>query len=181
VATEYAFATGGGAGGTSAVLFRANDEFNASGGALVGNWDAFDVRELSADVWHNAPLPLSFFARASGPLNFPGAVAVAFAPVPPNQWTTIHFDVSPNSPQIVSFEGANYAAVFSNVGHVSLGVNIPAALASDPTLYSFGLDNVSIAVPEPAPFALVALGSVSAFALVARLGRRQSPSPKSFG
>jgi hypothetical protein len=159
--TQYAFASGGGAGGTSAVLFRGQDEFNASGGAFVGNWDGDGVTKLSAQIRHDAPLPLSFFARMSGPLNFPGSVAVAFAPVPPNQWTTVEFDVSPSSSQLVSFEGSDYATVFSNIGHIQFGANIPAALANDATLYTFGLDNVSVDIPEPTSMVLIGLAIVA--------------------
>jgi hypothetical protein len=157
--TQFAFASGGGAGGSSAVLFRGQDEFNASGGAFVGDWDGDGVTRLSTQIRHDAPLPLSFFARMSGPLNFPGSVAVAFVPVPPNQWTTVEFDVSPSSSQLVSFEGSDYATVFSNIGHVQFGASIPAALANDAKLYTFGLDNVAINIPEPGTLALLALAS----------------------
>lgn len=159
--TQFAFDSGGGAGGTSAVLFRGQDEFSASGGAFVGDWDGNGVRRLTAQVRHDTPVPLLYFARVSGPLNFPGSVAVAFAPVPPNQWTTLQFDVSPSSPQLVSFEGSDYATVFSDVGHVQFGVSIPDALATDATVYTFGLDNVSIDIPEPGSFMLLALACVA--------------------
>jgi hypothetical protein len=168
VSTQFAFASGGGAGGSSAVLFRGQDEFDASGGAFVGDWNGDGVRRLSAQVRHDAPLPLSFFTRMSGPLNFPGSVAVAFAPVPPNQWTTVEFDVSPTSSQLVSFEGADYAAVFSNIGHVQFGASIPAALAADTTLYTFGLDNVSIDIPEPGSVVLIVLACAAAGGLLLR-------------
>jgi hypothetical protein len=168
VSTQFAFSTGGGAGGSSAVIFRAHDEFHASGDVLIGDWATAGVRTLSADVYHEAPVPLSFFTRFSGPLNFPGAVAVAFAPAPPRQWTTLSFDVSPGSPQIVSLEGADYGAVFSNIGHVAVGVQIPRELASDPALYTFGLDRVSLAVPEPSSVALLFAGCLAGSSLLLR-------------
>jgi hypothetical protein len=171
VRTQFAFSSGGGAGGSSAVLFRGQDEFHASGDALAGDWDAEGVRQLSAAVWHDAPVPLSFFARISGPLNFPGAVAVAFAPVPSEQWTQLHFDVSPASAQLVSFEGADYGAVFSNVGHLTFGVRIPDELSGDPTLYTFGLDKVSIGIPEPSSIVLLMAGCIAGGLCLWPIGR----------
>jgi hypothetical protein len=166
--TQYAFNSGGGAGGTSAVLIRGQDEFNSSGNAFVGDWVADKITKLTVDVRHNAPLPLNYFGRFSAPGNFPGATAVQFVPVLPNVWTTLTFDLSPTNPQFVTFEGSSFGGVFSNIGHVQLGVSIPAALANDSTGYVFDLDNV-VATPEPTALCL------AAFALgAAVLPRRRS-------
>jgi hypothetical protein len=156
---DFAFNTGGGAGGTSAVIFRAQDEFNSSGNAFVGNWVADKITKLSVQVRHNAPMPLSYFGRFSGPGNFPGGTAIQFAPVLPNTWTTLTFNITPSSPQFVTFEGTSFNSVFSNVGHIQLGVGIPAALANDMTAYKYDLDNV-VATPEPTALCLgtLALG-----------------------
>jgi len=164
-ATNFAFNMGGGAGGDSVVLFRAQDEFNSSGNAFVGNWLADGITKLTVAVRHNAPEPLTYFARLSGPGNSPGATAIEFAPVVPNVWTELEFEISPASPQFVTFEGSDFGTVFSNVGHVQIGVSIPALLASDTTLYTFGLDDV-VAVPEPASLALLA--TVAALGLLTR-------------
>jgi hypothetical protein len=153
--TEFVFAgSGGGSGGDSVVLFRGEDEFNSSGGAFVGNWLADGVRQISAQVRHNAPVPLSYFGRFSTPGNFPAIGAVQFAPVLPNVWTEIVFDLRRASPQIITFEGSNYATLMSNIGHIQLGVGIPAALANDATVYTFDLDHV-VAVPEPSAIVLL--------------------------
>ncbi|MGD9633778.1 MAG: hypothetical protein AB7U97_10920, partial [Pirellulales bacterium] len=119
---DYAFSSGGGAGGTSAVVFRAQDEFNSSGNAFVGNWVADKITKLTVQVRHNAPQPLNYFGRFSGPGNFPGGTAIQFAPVLPNTWTTLTFNITPSSPQFVTFEGTSFNSVFSNIGHIQLGV-----------------------------------------------------------
>ena len=146
----------GGAGGTSAVLFRAHDEFNASGNAFVGNWVAAGVNQLYAYVRHNAPEPLTFFARIATPFNFPGAQAVQSSAVPSNVWTPLTFLVDPTNPQWVTFEGSNYNTILSNVGHLQFGIEIPPSLALDATSYEIGLDQVSLrVVPEPAGASLL--------------------------
>src|SRR3972149_11100900 len=66
--TDFIFAgAGGGPGGSSVVLFRGQDEFASSGHAFEGNWISDGVDRLTAQVRHNAPLPLNFFTRFSGP------------------------------------------------------------------------------------------------------------------
>lgn len=158
--TDYAFNAGGGAGGSSAVLFRGQDEYGFSGGNFIGDWATDTVRKLTAQVRHNAPQPLNYFARISSPFNYPGATVVDFGVVLPNQWTEIVFDLSPTSPQFVSFEGSDWATVLGNIGHVQFGVEIPASLADSDVEYTFDLDQVAIATPEPAAFMLGILGSM---------------------
>jgi hypothetical protein len=140
-----------GLGGMSSVLIRAQDEFNSSSHAFEGNWIAQSVGRFSAFVRHNAPLPLSYFARFSLPSNSPGGTAVKFAPVLPNTWTQLAFDIRADNPEFVTFEGSNFNTVFSNIGHVQLGVSAPAALNENPTAFTFDIDKASLAVvPEPA-------------------------------
>jgi hypothetical protein len=141
-----------GSAGSSVVLFRAQDEFNSSDHAFEGNWVAQGVGQFSAFVRHNAPVPLSYFTRFSDTDNFPGGTAVKFAPVLPNTWTQLRFDIRADNPEFVTFEGSSFGAVFSNIGHVQIGVSGPAALATDPTVYTFDIDKASIVmlVPEPA-------------------------------
>jgi hypothetical protein len=160
-----------GLGGTSSVLFRAQDEFNSSGHAFEGNWIAQGVVRFSAFVRHNAPQPLSYFARFASPANFPGGTAVKFAPVLPNTWTQLTFDIRADNPEFVTFEGSNFNTVFSNIGHVQLGVSAPAALNEDPTAFTFDIDKASIAeVPEPA----TALGGIIASLAVVGGRRRRT-------
>jgi hypothetical protein len=150
-------------GGQSAVLFRAQDEFNSSGHALEGNWVAQNVGQFSAYVRHNAPQPLSFFTRFSGPGNFPGGTAVKFAPVLPNTWTQLTFDIRVDNPEFVTFEGSTFNTVFSNVGHVQVGVSVPASLNTNSTAFAFDIDKVSItgAVPEPTTIASVLFAGIA--------------------
>jgi hypothetical protein len=140
---------------TTPVLFRGHDLFDASGDAFVGDWIAGGVTKLRAQVRHNLPQPAAFFTRFATSVSFPGAVAVDFAPVPPNTWTKIEFHTVSGSPQFVSFESSDFATIFSAIGNVQIGVNRPDALADDATLYTFELDQVSI-VPEPAGWLLAA-------------------------
>lgn len=139
------------------VILRGNAGSGASGGAFAGNYIAEGVTQLTAYVRHNAPTPLNFFTRFVSAANFPGAVAVDFAPVLPNTWTQISFAINPASPQFITFEGANFNAVFSNIARVQFGVSVPAALAGVDQAYTFDLDKVTI-TPEPASAALLLLG-----------------------
>lgn len=141
-------------------LQRAQDEWNSSGNAFVGDWLDAGVTEFHMSVRHNAPEPLSYFARFAGPANFPGAIAIEFAPVLPGVWTEIAFAIDPLNPQII-LEGFPFEDVFSNIGHVQIGVTVPASLAGVDASYTFDVDRVGI-VPEPA--SLVLLLGLAAFA-----------------
>ncbi len=152
-----------------AILFRAQDEFGSSGGAFEGNWIADGVSEFSFFIRHDAPLPLGVFARFAGPANFPGAAGVAFTPVLPNSWTQIVIPISPSSPNIF-LEGVPYDQVFSNIGHVQIGISPTAELAG--LTITVDLDKVSI-VPGPGALAIVA-----AAAAVATPRRSRSRTPR---
>lgn len=143
---------------TPAIL-RAQDEWNSSNNAFVGDWLADGVTQFSMMVRHDAPVPLTFFTRFASPANFPGAAGVAFVPVMPNTWTQVSFDIDPNNPAIVT-EGVPFQDVFSNIGHVQIGVMVPADLAGLDQVFTFDVDKVSI-VPEPATLALLALGAMT--------------------
>lgn len=142
----------------------------ASGGAFFGDWITDGVKRFHAFVRHDAGVPLSFFTRFADTINFPGATAVEFAPVPSGVWTELAFDINPNSPNFVTFEGQTFATVFDNIGQVQLGVSIPSALAGVNQIVTFDLDQVSISeVPEPASLALAAL---ACFGVLIGAGRR---------
>jgi hypothetical protein len=160
-----------GLGSQSVVLFRAQDEFNSSAHAFEGNWISQGVGRFSAMVRHNAPQPLSYFARFAAPANFPGGTAVKFAPVLPNTWTQINFDITAGNPEFVTFEGSSFDAVFSNIGHVQLGVSVPAALTGDTTTFSFDIDKATITLAIPEPGSLVA-ASLAALGLIGLRPRR---------
>ena len=149
------------------VIFRGNTGFfpgtDASDGAFNGDWISSGVTSLSFSIRHNITQPVTLFARIAANSNgapFPGAVAIAFQPVAAGEWTSISFDINPNNPAFVSFEGADFESVFSNVGFVQFGIATPQGLIGDPSLFSVDLDNVSI-VPAPAGTALLATGMLA--------------------
>ena len=145
--------------GESAALFRAQDEFNSSDGAFEGDWIAEGVGVFSAFVRHNLPVPVNFFTRFSGPMNFPGGIAVEFVPVFPNTWTEISFEISETNPQFVSFEGMEFSDVFANVGHVQIGANVPDGFGGNPAFWQFDVDKATVVpVPEPTCTLSVLLG-----------------------
>ncbi|MEM0914612.1 MAG: PEP-CTERM sorting domain-containing protein [Planctomycetota bacterium] len=167
ISTVFDFS--GTSAGQTPVLFRGQDELGSSGGAFEGNYIADGVTEYSMYVRHNAPTPLTFFTRFASAVNFPGGTAIEFVPVLPNQWTEIVFAIDPSNPEFVSFSGTSFGAVFSSIGHVQPGIEVPAALGGANTQITFDLDEVTI-VPEPATLGLAALGGL------AMLTRRRAAS-----
>ncbi|RIK81213.1 MAG: hypothetical protein DCC67_08370 [Planctomycetota bacterium] len=166
VSRTFAFASLSNPAADAATIFRAQDEYNSSGVAYAGNWITEGVKRVSAFVRHTAPEPLSFTVRLANPANFPGASYLSTAPVPPGVWTKIAFNVTPSSPQNLTYEATSYNTVFSNVGHMQFGVSIPESLRGGATPYAFDLDRVRVSnVPEPAAcgLAALALASLSAF------------------
>lgn len=153
------------------VALRAQGSLGSSGGAFVGNWITDGVTSFSFAVRHNAPEPLTIGARFAGAANFPGAVAINFAPVTPNVWTTVTFAISALSPQFVTFEGSDFASVFSSVSNVQLAYAVPASLAGTGTQIEFDADNVSV-VPAPGAGGALVLGSIS----LGLVGRRRRAS-----
>ncbi len=147
------------------IMFRAQDEFGSSGNNFFGNWIADGVKEFSYWVRHDAPGPLDVFVRLASPVNFPGAVGINFAPVLPGVWTQLVVPISSTSPNII-LEGGTYADVFSNIGHVQIGIVKPVEYIG--FTITVDLDKVSI-TPAPGGLALLAFG-----ALGVRRRRRES-------
>jgi hypothetical protein len=150
------------AAGTSPVLLRANNTTSlgpASGGNFIGDWISAGAKRFSAFVRHDAPVPLTYFARFADPANFPGAFATHFAPVLPHTWTELVFSVRPGSPAFVTFEGSSFANVFDNIGRVQLGVSVPVALAGTNQSYKFDVDQAAVNSPEPTTLLLGALAA----------------------
>lgn len=131
----------------------------ASGGNFIGNWLSNGVNSFSAYVRHNASEPLTYFARFADPLGFPGLIVGDTTSVLPNTWTLVDFKISPNNPNNFT-EGQPFSAVFDSIGHVQLGVFVPAGLAGVNQEFTFDVDQVTIDVPEPASLTMAGLAVV---------------------
>jgi MYXO-CTERM domain-containing protein len=120
-------------------------------------------------VRHSAPQPLTYFGRfAILSANSPAAIGIQFAPVPPQAWTQLSFAITPTNPSFVTYEGSDFNTVFSQIGRVQFGINIPAALNGAATPFTFDVDKVSLVpTPEPAGALLAAMVGMLA-ALVRR-------------
>lgn len=126
-------------------FFRAQDEFNSSGGAFVGNWIGEGVTEFSSFVRHDLPFPVTFYVRFSSPVNFPGAIAIIFQPVMPATWTKLTIAIDPDNPQFVTYEGSDFETVFSDIGHVQIGVQVSRQMEGFNGDFTFQLDDAAIA------------------------------------
>lgn len=130
-------------GGPPVVLLRGQSNFGASGNNFFGNWIADGVTEFRVWVRHNAPTEVTFFTRFASPAAFPGAFA-ELTPVPQGVWTHLTVPIRADNPQFITFEGSNFVTVFSNIGRVQIGVEIPNSLAGVDSVYNFDADLVSI-------------------------------------
>lgn len=160
----------------ASIVFRANDEFNASGDAFVGNWISADAQTFSYWFKHDAPANLTVGARWAPTANFPGlSILTPLNSIAPNTWTEITFALDPNDPNWINAEGAGatipegFANTFSNVGNLQIIVQRDPALIPENTTVNFSLDHVS-AVPEPSSLVLAAVGGLG-LTLIARRRR----------
>lgn len=142
------------ASGSFVNVARGQQGYGSSGGAFTGDWIGSGVTELSFDIRHNAAVPLGFFVRFAGAANFPGAAIVSFTPVPAGQWTHLSFAIDPANPAL-TLEGFPFAAVFSAIGNVQIGMTVPSSLGNTDTTVNFDIDRVSIV---PAPSIMTAAG-----------------------
>lgn len=151
--------------GNSLVVFQGRLNNNASNGEFVGSWLDGGIYRLSGWVRHNAPESLPFFARVTNTAGFPGVAIIDGTVVPPNTWTKLQYEINPGQigvtviPETVppATDLSTYNAVFSNVGRVQFGFNVPSAMANSSTSYVYQLDQVS-AVPEPTGLGLALAG-----------------------
>ena len=154
-------------GGFPPTVIRAQANFNSSNGAYVGDWIGAGVTGVSFEFRHNLSEAVTLTGRFATPANSPGASTVSQTVIAPNEWTTITFDLTEGSPDIISLGGGTYNAIFSNIGNMQFGFNVPASLAGQNIDARFDIDNFRI-IPAPGAGAALALG---ALALTAR-GRR---------
>ncbi|MFG0275502.1 MAG: hypothetical protein ACF8QF_10635 [Phycisphaerales bacterium] len=145
--------------GDTPVILRAETPTGASAGALFGDYITGGVTELRFSVRHDGPAPLTFFTRFATAGNFPGATAIAFAPVFANAWTEVSIAIDPNSPAFVTFEGSDFSTIFSNVGRLQFGVSVDAGLAGFDQPVRFDIDNVRL-IPAPGGIGLAGLALI---------------------
>jgi len=147
--------------GASLVTARGEANDDASNDAFVGDWIAEGVNHFSGWVRHDAGQDLPFFVRFASSFNFPGALAggtEAFN-VPSGQWTKLAVDISPDGGPWISFEGTDFETVFSSVGNVQFGIDVPESFFEQDVTVAFDVDNPTI-MPEPGSLALLAAGGV---------------------
>ena len=165
--------TAASAADTAQIIFRGQDETNASDLAFVGDWLAGGIIRYSMYVRHNAPVSLPYFVRFAQPDNSPGVTTVNEPLVAPNTWTQLEWYISPNNGTLQP-EGppSFFNQVFNSLGHIQIGIIVPSALANSSTSYTYGIDQVSVSnVPEPTT-AFLLLGGLGLVAMnLRRRGR----------
>lgn len=154
-------------GGFPPTVIRAQANFNSSDSAYVGDWIAAGVTGVTFEFRHNLSEAVTLTGRFATPANSPGASTVSQTVIAPNQWTTITFDLTEGSPDIISLGGGTYAGIFSNVGNMQFGFNVPASLAGQDIDARFDIDNFRI-IPTPGAGAAFVVG---AFGLASRRRR----------
>ncbi|MEM9372551.1 MAG: hypothetical protein AAGA55_02820 [Planctomycetota bacterium] len=147
------------AGPFGLTLFRAQDGFDSSNDAFVGNYIAGGIDTLSFDIRHDAGVDLGFSVRFATSANSPAFVLFAPQSVVSGEWTTLTFAIDPNSP-FYSPAGGTYEAVAPQVGNLQIFAARPDGLTT-PLVSTFEIDNVAI-TPTPASAALLGLGGVVA-------------------
>lgn len=147
------------AGAFGLLIFRAQTNFNSSGGAFNGDYVAGNIDTISFDIRHDAGQDLTFAVRFATATNSPAFVIFSPDPVASGVWTTLSLAIDPNSP-FYAPAGGTYDAVANQVGTVQIIVNRPDGL-TDPLQVGFDLDNVAI-TPAPGALAMLGLGGLVA-------------------
>jgi hypothetical protein len=144
--------------GGGPVMFRGSQGDNASGGAFVGDWIAGGVAAVTAWVYQETGVPLTFFVRVATNFNFPGAVINDDVAVPSGVWTQIAIPIETTVPPC-NEETVPCAQSFATVGNIQFGTNAPSALTGLDESFVLAIDQVSlVAVPEPGTTALLGAG-----------------------
>lgn len=147
-------------GGFPPTVIRGQLGFGSSGGSFAGDWIAAGVTGFSFEFRHDLPESIVVTGRFATPANFPGASTESSIQVAPNTWTTVFYDLTPGSPDIISLGGGTYPAIFSNIGNIQIGFNVPASLSGQDLLGRFDIDNIRI-IPAPGAAGMALLAGLS--------------------
>lgn len=141
-------------------VFSAHSMYNSSNCGFAGAWIDEGVTGVSFRFRHDLSEAIRVTARFAPYSDAPGCIVATSTLVAANTWTTITFDLTRNSDDIVSYEGARYAACFTNVQSMQIGFEVSSSLAGQNVDGSFSVTDFSI-VPAPAASALLlAFGAV---------------------
>ncbi|MBM4052967.1 MAG: hypothetical protein FJ270_09555 [Planctomycetes bacterium] len=146
-------------GGFPPTVMRAAASYGSSNGGYVGNWIDAGVTNVGFWFRHDLSQSIVLTGRFATPTNSPGASVVSFAPIAANTWTYINFNVAQGSSDIISLGGGTYSAIFSNIGNIQLGFQVPAALAGQNITGSFDMTGFNL-TPAPGAVALLAAGGL---------------------
>ncbi|MFM7051999.1 MAG: hypothetical protein ACKOYN_07715 [Planctomycetota bacterium] len=147
-------------GGFPPTVIRAHASYPSSGGAYVGNWLAEGVTGVVFQFRHNLPEAVVVTGRFASPQNFPGASVVSQAAVQSGVWTTVSFNLTEGSGDIISLGGSTYAAIFSNIGNMQFGFSVTPGLAGQNINGTFDIAGFQI-VPAPGAIALLGLAGLA--------------------
>jgi hypothetical protein len=147
------------AGGFPATVIRAASSVGSSDGAYVGDWITAGVTGVSFWFRHDLSESIQLSLRVAPSTNFPGGSAYG-AVVAANEWTQVHFDLTPSSSQWVSFSGTSWAAVMQSIANIQIGFLVPEDLAGTATVGRFDMTDFTI-VPAPATLALLVSATFS--------------------
>lgn len=146
-------------GGFPPTVMRAAASYGSSNGGYVGNWINEGVTSVGFWFRHNLPDSIALTGRFATPTNAPGASVVSSTLIASNTWTLVSFNVVQGSSDIVSLGGGTYAAIFSNIGNIQLGFQVPASLAGQNITGSFDMTGFTL-TPAPGALALLAVGGL---------------------
>ncbi len=144
-------------------VFRAEDSFDSSNDAFVGDWIGAGITLVSIDVRHDGGDDMSFFLRTAVPANSPSAIFLSPVAVSSGQWTTLTFAIDESSPFYIPAGAPSptfFEDVMGNIANFQVGV-IPGNGYAGNASVNFDLDNVRL-LPTPASAALLGLGGLAA-------------------
>lgn len=151
------------AGPFGLTVFRAQDGFDSSNDAFVGNYLAGGISTVSFDVLQDSGQELTFGLRVATSANSPAFALLTPVSVSSGQWTTLTFELDFNSPFYFA-EGPPgvgfFSGIMSQVGNLQISVNRPDGLVT-PLVTTFSVDNFAV-TPSPAGVALIGFGGLMA-------------------